>query len=399
MKHTRRLTAKKIALITIFGALYYVLSFLPGIKAIGAANVTIQIEAFMASIFGLILGPYLGAFTAFVGAFLAWLLPPGIPAPTSAVFLPAPVINAFIVGLIYTRRWKIAFVTLAAVVSAFWVLPPAQPWDQYFDIGFYVMWDKILALALIIPAALIVNRMAKTSIGIRQNLNKTTITKTVDLTLVLSVIASAFILANAWMIASEGRVIKFQYTIFGTTLELRFGFKELVLLTASCGYVWLLLGVGMLICTALLYFKPQGRFIWGASIFALSCGSAVIGGGFVVGLFLGVLTGILGAFKRTSTLMRMTLFRDLLLYFVLAFIGNEADNALGNDLFAIPLVYEGIFQILSLDLLRDLFKVAPFFYFAVRLFQAVVTTLIATPLLRNLRAAGLEIGELTEITR
>lgn len=154
----------------------------------------------------------------------------------------------------------------------------------------------------------------------------------------------------------------------------------------------------MLICTALLHLKPQRRFIWGASIFALSCGSALIGGGFVVGLFLGVLTGILGAFKRTSALMRVTLFRELLLYFVLAFIGNEADNALGNDLFAIPLVYEGIFQILSLDLLRDLFKVAPFFYFAVRLFQAVVTTLIATPLLRNLRAAGLGIGELTEIT-
>jgi len=398
MKHSRRLTTRKIALVTIFSALYYVLSFLPGIDAIGAANVTIQIEAFMASIFGLILGPYLGALTAFVGAFLAWLLPPGIPSMTSAVFLPAPVINAFTVGLIHTRKWKIALVTLAAVVLAFWFLPPTQPWEQYFDIGFYVMWDKILALVLIIPAAVLVNKLPKTSMKMSDNSSDTTIMEKVDLAFILSTIASVFILANAWMIALQGKVLKLQYTIFGTTLELRFGSKELILLTASYGYVWLLLGVGVLASTALLYLKPEKRFIWSSSIFVLSCLSAVIGGGFLVGLFLGVLAGVLGTLKRRFALTKMTLFGDLFLYFILAFIGNEADNALGVDIFAVPLVYEGIFQISSLNLLRDLFKIAPFFYFAIRLFQAAMTTLIATPLLRNLKAAGFSTGDVAKIT-
>jgi len=389
MRHLGRLTTRKIALIAIFSALYYVLSFLPGIRAVtGAADVTIQIEAFMASIFGLILGPYLGALTAFIGALLAWILPPGTPSPTSAVFLPAPVINAFVVGLIYTRKWKMAFITLAAVVSAFWLLPPTQPWDQFFDVGFYVMWDKILALALVIPAVVLINRIEKTSVEAHDSASKARFMEKVDLTLILSVVAAAFVLANAWMVISAGKVLKFQYIIFGTNLELRFGFKDLILLTASYSYVWLLLGAGILICALLLYFIPKKQFVWSVTIFVLSCLSATIGGGFFIGLFLGVLGGIFGTLKRRFTLKKITLFRDATLYFVLAFIGNEADNALGADIFAVPIVYEGIFGI-PLNILRPLFTVAPFFYFAIRFFQAVITTLIATPLLRNLKSAGL----------
>ena len=52
------LVTRKVALIALFSALYYILSFLPGIEAIGVTNVTINIEAFMASIFGRS-GPYL----------------------------------------------------------------------------------------------------------------------------------------------------------------------------------------------------------------------------------------------------------------------------------------------------------------------------------------------------
>lgn len=149
-----------------------------------------------------------------------------------------------------------------------------------------------------------------------------------------------------------------------------------------------------MICTALLYFKSEKRPIWSASILALSCVSVVIGGGFFVGLFLGVLGGIFGISKRRFTSLKIMNI-EALLYFLLAFIGNESDNALGNDIFAVPFVYENIFQI-PLNVLRGLFIVGPFFYFAIRLFQAIITTLIATPLLRNLKATGLGIGELTE---
>jgi len=112
-------------------------------------------------------------------------------------------------------------------------------------------------------------------------------------------------------------------------------------------------------------------------------------------LFLGVLGGIFGTLKRKVVLPRITNM-EMLLYFLLAFIGNEADNAIGATIFAVPLVYEGVFGILSLDALRLSFTVAPLFYFAIRLFQAIITTLIATPLLRNLKSAGFGIMQLAE---
>lgn len=236
----KKLTTRKIALIAVFSALYYVLSFLPGIKiATGSANVSIQIEALMASIFGLLFGPVLGALAAFMGAFLAWVLPPGTPSPTSAVFLPAPIINAFTVGLIYTKRWKLAFITLAAVISAFWFLPPAQPWDQYFYVGLIVMWDKIAALALIIPAAILVNKMAKKELKISEDTAKGTIMGKIDLAFILSVIAAVLILVNAWMIAL-GENVKFKFSIFETTFQLKISIQEVI---SNDSLLWLRLVV------------------------------------------------------------------------------------------------------------------------------------------------------------
>ena len=386
------LVTRKVALIAIFSALYYILSFLPGIEAIGVTNVTINIEAFMASIFGFIMGPYFGALTAFAGAFLAWILPPGIPSPASAVFLPAPVINAFIVGLIYTGRWKKAFVTLAMVVVAFWFLPPAQPWNQYSHVGFFVMWDKILALALIIPVAMLINKMRKSSAKAQGKIEEVNIPRKVELNFILSVTAAVLILINAWMITLEGGVITFQTVILDTTLKFNFGFKEIILLTASYSFIWLLLGVGILTCAILLHFKPEKYFIWNSLIFAFSCLSAIIGGGFIIGLFLGVLSGIFGALKRRIILPQITS-KEVLIYFLLAFIGNEADNALGADIFAVPFVSEGIFGISSIETMRWLFSIAPFFYAAIRLIQAIITALIAMPLIRNLKATGLGVNE------
>jgi hypothetical protein len=392
MKH---FTTKKIALVAIFSALYYILSFIPGIKAIGATNVTINIEAFIASIFGFILGPYLGALTAFMGAFLSWMLPPGAPSLTSLIFLPSPVINAFIVGLIYTKKWKMAFVTLLAVISIFWFLPAAQPWNEYSYVGFWVMWDKILALSFIIPSIFLMNKIAKSSIKIPENNEKTTTVKK-DFSMILTVFAAFLILINAWMIFLEGNVIKFRFSIFDTILELKFGSKDVILQTSSYGYIWLLLGISILICAVMLHFKPNKHFFWNSLIFTFSCISAVIGGGFYIGLFLGVLGAIFGSLKRKISMPKITSsygFNETLLYFVLAFIGNESDNALGSVLYATPFVYEGIFGITSLDFLRMSFIIAPFFYFGIRFFQAIITTVIATPLLRNLKAAGFDLFE------
>jgi hypothetical protein len=382
------LTSRKVALIAVFSGLYYVLSYMPGIRAIGATTVTINIEAFMASIFGLVLGPFLGALTAFSGAALAWALPPGSPSPTSAIFLPAPVINAFIVGLIFTKRWKVALFSLFVTIAAFWFLPPSLPWDQYSHIGFWVMWDKILALVLVIPVAFLFVKTEKSSTRLPEE-TKEKEKKKLDYTVIMSIIASFLISINTLLIILEGNVLKYEAVILDTTFQLRFGVKDVIVTTASFNYIWLLLGIGILICAVLIYLKPEKQVLWNILISVLSCLSVVVGGGFIAGLFIGVFSGVLGILRRMYSPPKIASLQ-ILTYFLLAFIGNEADNALGSDIFAIPFVYNNLFGY-STDAVRGAFMIAPFLYPAIRLIQAIITTLIAVPLLRSLNASGLAI--------
>jgi len=109
-----KLSSRNIALIATFAALYYVLSLItPYIPAIGISEMKIRLEALMASVFGLILGPFLGALAALLGVFVTWVLPPVGMSPFDAPFLLSPPINAMIVGSIFYRKWKLAFSLLS----------------------------------------------------------------------------------------------------------------------------------------------------------------------------------------------------------------------------------------------------------------------------------------------
>jgi uncharacterized membrane protein len=238
-----KLTTRYLALIAIFAALYYVLSIIsPYIPAIGVPDIKIKLEALIASIFGLILGPYLGFLAAFVGAFVAWVLPPGSMSPYGAPFLLSPPLNALVVGFIYYRKWKHAFITLSVLIVAFLFLPPCQPLTEFWYVGVAVLWDKIIALLLIVPSAKFVKQLS------------------------------------------------------------------------------------------------SPKFI---SIF----------------------------------------------YFLLAFIGNQTDNMWGSFIFAVPIVYNGVFA-MDITTVRVAFIVSPFIYPAIRLMQAVFATIIAVPLMSSLRNSG-----------
>lgn len=64
--------------------------------------------------------------------------------------------------------------------------------------------------------------------------------------------------------------------------------------------------------------------------------------------------------------------------FLASFIGNQADSALGVLLFAVPPVYEGIFQ-LNLEITRSLYLITPLFYPAIRIFQAFIAVSVGLP--------------------
>ncbi len=386
MKH---LDSKKIALTSIFAALYYMMSYLPGVPAIGLPQVKIQIEACMASVFGLILGPYLGALATFIGVFTSWALPPGSASLTGLIFLPSPVINAFTVGLICNGGWRKAFVILALLIVVFWILPPVQPIEQNFIVGIAAMWDKILALLLMPPVFSFMKKMIlrKFEVGsAHEDFGKET--KKYGWAAAISLLSAILILVNAFMIAVNGDILKFSFEFQNETYKISFGSKLFVKPMASYGHIWLALGIGILASVIIFHIKPEYNVFCGGAIIALSGLSAIIGGGFIAGLILGVIGGFLIAIKKTQIFKASSM--GFLTYFLLAFIGNEADNAWGNTIFAVPAVYEGIFQ-MPLEMVRWAFLVSPYAYFIIRTIQAIIATLIAVPLINNLRAARFEL--------
>jgi hypothetical protein len=173
-------------------------------------------------------------------------------SPYGMPFLLSPPLNALVTGLIYYKKWKAGFVVFGFLIIAFLFTPPVQPLSQYFYVGIAVLWDKIIALLLILP------------------------------------------------------------------------------------------------CTKLA--------------------------------------------KKLSTPKNSPF-----LYFLLSFIGNQADNMWGSLAFATPVVYEGVFGF-PLDAVRVAFVVSPFVYPAIRIVQAVIATIIAVPLMKALSGTAWRWQEATIIS-
>jgi hypothetical protein len=71
-------------------------------------------------------------------------------------------------------------------------------------------------------------------------------------------------------------------------------------------------------------------------------------------------------------------------FFIIGFIGNEADNMFGTLMYATPMVYNGIFGF-ELESVQAGLILSPFLYPAIRIVQGVIVMLIAVPLLSVLK--------------
>jgi hypothetical protein len=71
--------------------------------------------------------------------------------PTSLPFLLSPPLNALVSGLVFYRKWKIGFAVFAALIIAFLFTPPVQPLTDYWYVAIAVVFDKVIALLLILP--------------------------------------------------------------------------------------------------------------------------------------------------------------------------------------------------------------------------------------------------------
>ena len=69
-------------------------------------------------------------------------------------------------------------------------------------------------------------------------------------------------------------------------------------------YLGLVMGLLMIVSAVMLYAKPQQHVIWGVLLLVFSLVSIISGGGFVIGLILGLVGGILGiVFKPMPAMM------------------------------------------------------------------------------------------------
>lgn len=164
-----RIRTQHVALMAIFAALFYVLSLIAPIQIpTGIGTIEINFAALIASVFGLVLGPYLGAAAALLGSSVTWALM-GM-SPYGAPFILAPVFNALIVGLIFYKKWKYAVLIFSAMIIAFAFTPPVFPItgqtvlgevtvDNWFMYAATV-FDKIIAVLLIIPLAFLGKKMS-----------------------------------------------------------------------------------------------------------------------------------------------------------------------------------------------------------------------------------------------
>jgi len=162
-----RITTRNIALVAIFAALFYVLSLIAPIRIpTGVGDLEIGFAALIAAVIGIVLGPYLGATSAFLGALVAWVLPPSGGSPLGLPFLLSPPLNALVTGLIFYKKWKWGFAVFGVLIIAFLFTPPVQPLTENYGIAVAVLFDKIIALLLILPVALFAKQLsvAKASI-------------------------------------------------------------------------------------------------------------------------------------------------------------------------------------------------------------------------------------------
>jgi hypothetical protein len=133
----RKLRARDIALVAIFSALsVIVITVLPGIPIIGVQGGRIALDAVLAPIYGLVIGPYLGALAAFIGGMI---VAKGNIFNIMTSF--APLFSAFVAGMMVRKSsspkilpiegWKLSALVLSALITGWYLTPVGRSIPLY----------------------------------------------------------------------------------------------------------------------------------------------------------------------------------------------------------------------------------------------------------------------------
>jgi hypothetical protein len=148
MQIGRKLTAKEVALLICFTALYTYFSFIPAFPIIGLPSKAITLAAITAPIIGIILGPYLSMLSTLLGGALAFSA--GHFSPPSFV---AGIVTAVFAGTLYENKRSISAFTYFSLLFFFGFYPFVGPvWlyplFMWFQItGFLVLISPLQSMA------------------------------------------------------------------------------------------------------------------------------------------------------------------------------------------------------------------------------------------------------------
>ena len=119
---------------------------------------------------------------------------------------------------------------------------------------------------------------------------------------ILTLAGGSLILANGLVVflASReiSRVLEYIMNSRGLSMGVVLAVHQILLSLSSVGLV---LGAFMIFASLMLYYKPNSSGGWGAAVLVLSILSVFAGGGFFVGLILGVIGGSLAIAWRPKS--------------------------------------------------------------------------------------------------
>lgn len=134
---------KIIAFLIVFSALYAVLRPVPLGPMIGL-SANFSVSDFLAPLYGIILGPYVGGLSIVIGTFLGMVMGKA-PVFLGLDFLPA-LVNTVAIGFLVKRKWAPVVVLNVALLFAFIL----NPLTSLFIGPFPFVWLHIVALLVLI---------------------------------------------------------------------------------------------------------------------------------------------------------------------------------------------------------------------------------------------------------
>lgn len=141
--------SKLVTLVAVFAAIDVILGALPGWWISWAAVIK--------PLHGIFLGPIGGIFAAFIGGIIGNFIWPQTAILAVFTWIPG-LVGALGAGLMVKRLWKYAALILGALILAFYFHPIGRM------LALWALYDKIIALGLVYPAAILLNKMLKSGL-------------------------------------------------------------------------------------------------------------------------------------------------------------------------------------------------------------------------------------------